>query len=657
MEVNPHGLPHFPPAFVRRSIAQRARRTSELRARLSLRNRQAPISSHSSLSTSIASTSTPIPPVVQFPTEGVSLGDPYTYEDGDISVEELGAPNELTLHLPAEHHFLGRMNVFVGQFFPLTNAALFSTISRCMVHGPCGSRNLGASCMGNKNGTIICKVRFPRGFVTTTQMGKDGYSIYKRPDTGYIGPVEAAWHLFEFPMHKESPHVERLSLHLKRMHMVLFNPNDTPEQIEARALLQSSKLTAYFAYYTAFPCVAKFTYLDFPQHFVWKKQLHNNRWEPRQEGFAIGRMYFTKPNEGERFYLRLLLTIVKGCPSFEALKVVDHVLYPTYKDTCIALGLLEDGQEYSVCLQEASIIQTGYQLRRLFAILLTECSPIHPEYLWEQYALQICDDVSYKLQTGFGIAESTAVQIKDYGLFLLDKLLLESGKTFLDYPPMPSPVSNWAMEFGNRLLLEQMQLRFMFTSAEITTRHIVIMVASFGIASLLLFRGRTAHSTFKLPLDVVENNIVLRLSIEVFETLEVIQIRSVAFRWFLGGDFRHTLPVIPQGVREEVVDASIGRSSLWKYVEVLHLFENMRFEMEDNKNVHFANFHTKVGTIAEDSMEMPASIHQCSDLLSLILAIYPDLHVLGTATASFLRDRTILAPWNDDFKIINHASL
>ncbi|PIA58778.1 hypothetical protein AQUCO_00500605v1 [Aquilegia coerulea] len=83
----------------------------------------------------------------------------------------------------------------------------------------------------------------------------------------------------------------------------------------------------------------------------------------------------------------------------------------------------------------------------------------------------------------------------------------------------------------------------------------------------------------------------------------------------------------------------------------------MRLQMGDDENKQFTNFLTKVGTTSEDNMEMPAPIHQCSDLLSLLLAVYPDLHVPGTATASFLRDQTILAPHNDDVKIINHASL
>ncbi|XP_026428548.1 ATP-dependent DNA helicase PIF1-like [Papaver somniferum] len=43
-----------------------------------------------------------------------------------------------------------------------------------------------------------------------------------------------------------------------------------------------------------------------------------------------------------------------------------------------------------------------------------------------------------------------------------------------------------------------------------------------------------------------------------------------------GGDFRHILPVIRGGSRENIVDASISRSRLWKHFHVFELSENMR---------------------------------------------------------------------------------
>ena len=92
--------------------------------------------------------------------------------------------------------------------------------------------------------------------------------------------------------------------------------------------------------------------------------------KPRQRGFAIGRMYFASPNSGERFYLRLLLTVVKGSQSYQDLHTVNGSEYSTFKGACVARGLLEDDREWILCLEEASVLKTGYQLRRLFSIIL-----------------------------------------------------------------------------------------------------------------------------------------------------------------------------------------------------------------------------------------------------------------------------------------------
>lgn len=46
----------------------------------------------------------------------------------------------------------------------------------------------------------------------------------------------------------------------------------------------------------------------------------------------------------------------------------------------------------------------------------------------------------------------------------------------------------------------------------------------------------------------------------------------------LGGDFPQTLPVVPRGSREEMVDAGVQRLLLWQHVHVLKLVENMRLQ-------------------------------------------------------------------------------
>jgi hypothetical protein len=44
----------------------------------------------------------------------------------------------------------------------------------------------------------------------------------------------------------------------------------------------------------------------------------------------------------------------------------------------------------------------------------------------------------------------------------------------------------------------------------------------------------------------------------------------------LGGDFRQILPVVEGGSRNEIIDASLIASPLWRHVTVLALKENMR---------------------------------------------------------------------------------
>lgn len=83
-------------------------------------------------------------------------------------------------------------------------------------------------------------------------------------------------------------------------------------------------------------------------------------------------MYFASPSQGERFYLRMLLTAVAGAQSFEDLQKFNGIAHRTYKEACYARGLLEDDREWNQCLQEASQMQTGTALRLAFAMTINK---------------------------------------------------------------------------------------------------------------------------------------------------------------------------------------------------------------------------------------------------------------------------------------------
>ena len=241
---------------------------------------------------------------------------------------------------------------------------------------------------------------------------------------------------------------------------------------------------------------------------------------------------------------------------------------------------------------------------------------------------------------------------------------------------MPQPIGNWNAIVGNRLLFEHQKLQneaqqsdaqsnvdrlndaqhvayaeitssvfqdigttfflsggagtgktFLYNTIATKLRslgHIVVTVASSGIASLLLMGGRTAHSTFCIPLNVLENSICgftkQSMHAELFRktkliiwdevpmqhrhcveavdhTLQDIRDNKKPFGGItvvLGGDFRQILPVIPRGVREQFVGASLRRSFLWRDIHVLTLGQNMRLIHTDFRNAAFANFLMEV---------------------------------------------------------------
>ena len=102
-----------------------------------------------------------------------------------------------------------------------------------------------------------------------------------------------------------------------------------------------------------------------------------------------------------------------------------------------------------------------------------------------------------------------------------------------------------------------------------------------------------------------------------------------------GGDFRQILPVVMKGSREEIVDATLCRSILWRHVRVLKLTHNMRI-IHSVSNVmehEFSEWILGLGngsisrTAIEDSVIIPQTmlLHE-SSLQSLIQWVYGNLH-------------------------------
>ena len=167
-----------------------------------------------------------------------------------------------------------------------------------------------------------------------------------------------------------------------------------------------------------------------------------------------------------------------------------------------------------------------------------------------------------------------------------------------------------------------------------------LAVASTGIAGLLLSKGRTAHSRFKLHLEPVEgydlrisvatdsaladlflrtrlivwdeSSAVMRYHFEALDRFlrEVMRVRGRVARSKLpfggivvvaGGDFRQTLPIVKHGRSPaDIIGVTIKRSPLWPLFTTLRLVDNMRLRssrdpVERMQITKFAAWQMSVG--------------------------------------------------------------
>ena len=68
-----------------------------------------------------------------------------------------------------------------------------------------------------------------------------------------------------------------------------------------------------------------------------------------------------------------------GKKSFEDLRTVDNMQYASYKDTCRALGMLQDDQLWHMVMEDARQQNLPMQMRELFVILMTFTDLMDPK--------------------------------------------------------------------------------------------------------------------------------------------------------------------------------------------------------------------------------------------------------------------------------------
>ncbi|XP_035832991.1 ATP-dependent DNA helicase pif1-like [Helianthus annuus] len=236
---------------------------------------------------------------------------------------------------------------------------------------------------------------------------------------------------------------------------------------------------------------------------------------------------------------------------------------------------------------------------------------------------------------------------------------------------------------------------------------IVVIVASSGIASLLLSRGRTAHSRFHIPINLNEDSVChIKPNSEIANLLneakliiwdEAPMVHKHAFEALdrtlkdvlsvsnsrnfelpfggktivFGGDFRQILPVVQNGSRQDIVHASLCSSYIWSTCKVLKLTRNMRLSVgSSSSNIDeindFAKWLLEIGegnlgdgNDGESTIEIPNDLlitDSTDPIQSLIDFVYPSvLHRFKDR--DYFSERAILAPKNEVVHGINDRLL
>jgi hypothetical protein len=469
------------------------------------------------------------------------------------------------------------------------------------------------------------------------------------------------------------------------------------------------------------------------------------------------------PTAGELYYLRMLLMFVSGATSFVDVRTLQDTVYETFREACEARGLLEGDNEWNLLFDEAIVSASSFQLRQLFVTIVVHCPVCNVRALFDKYWIYFTDDIHHGLRESLGNPRYTAPH--EQLLMLLSRKLADtfanSGANIADYD-LPILSAYGDEVFGNRLINDELrsepmllrahaavavsqlnaEQRFIFeklTESALSCspgifficghggtgktflwnailthlrsrQKIVLAVASSGVASLLLPKGRTAHSRFKIPFDLDERGVcgvkrgtmlselIQRTSLVIwdeapmthrhcFEALDrtmcdiLLEHRAenanIPFGGkpiVLGGDFRQILPVVRKGSRSAIVNASITSSPLWQHATVLKLRTNMRLS---NPSLHgkeradleqFSKWVLDIGDGALPAMTRgdesePTWVTIPKDLLirtdgdaaaALISEVYPDL-LERYMDPTYLATRAIVCPNNLTADKINNC--
>ncbi|KAK9683396.1 hypothetical protein RND81_10G137800 [Saponaria officinalis] len=428
-------------------------------------------------------------------------------------------------------------------------------------------------------------------------------------DCRYISPCEAVWRIFAFDIHYRTPPVFRLDYHLPNEQNVIFNDDDSIDEVVARSNSCRTKFSTWMEYNKKHSAVRELTYclLGDDKEYI----------------DAIIEASFW----GTGFYLRNL---------FATLLLSDMQL----NDAQL--------QNYALAEIEAWLQSNGSSLRKFDTL------PFSDYNLNSEHANKlISDELSYdrdalrrehEILTSPMTSEQKSVytQIMDAVENRNDVILLPRGHTAHSRFSIPINVDENStcpgIKPGTDLaeLLIRTKL-IIWDEAPMVNRH-YFEALDRSLRDIMRF---SSSGDLEKPFGG---------KIIVFD-----------------GDFRQILHVVPKGSRQDIVYASISSSPLWRYCKVLKLTRNMRLEVGSSQSNtdeirQFSEWILQVGDglaggpnddVGDIEIPEELLIHSKSDPIAAIVeSTYPSLNDhLGDP--HYFKERAVLALTHDIVELVN----
>jgi hypothetical protein len=235
--------------------------------------------------------------------------------------------------------------------------------------------------------------------------------------------------------------------------------------------------------------------------------------------------------------------VVKGAQSFQDLATFNGEVHASFRDACLARGMMADDTELIAAMQEIIEIRISVdEIRKQFARILILNAPMNPSMLFDMFVDDMTDvpgapDASDSAMLaieqhmnaqgrslkdlGFDLPISAESDVHHNQYSYIDRVAIQSAQVIsAELMPMLSDEQRAAVEMITSALNNDQMCRIfaliasagvgktLFANALASSlrsqRRTVLCVAASGLAAMLMVGGTTAHSAFHIPIPTHE---------------------------------------------------------------------------------------------------------------------------------------------------------